>query len=43
MAHNRGTTVEHLWTTTVRNVTQNDLAEIGKLPLDGLPVYTTNP
>ena len=43
MAHNRGTTVEHLWTTTVRNVTQNDLAEIGKLPLDGLPVYTTYP
>jgi hypothetical protein len=43
MATNRGTTVEHLWTTTVRNVTQGDLAEIAKLNLSGFPVYTTSP
>jgi hypothetical protein len=42
MAARRGTTVEHLWVTTVRSITQGDLAEIGKLPLDGFPVYTTS-
>jgi len=44
MAHDRGTTVEHLWVTTVRSVTQADLAVIGKQKLGAaFPVYTTSP
>jgi hypothetical protein len=44
MAHDRGTTVEHLWVTTVRAIRQSDLAIIAdaKLPPD-FPVYTSAP
>lgn len=44
MAQQRGTTVEHLWVTTVRAITQGDVATIGKLKLGAdFPVYTTSP
>lgn len=44
MAHDRGTTVEHLWVTTVRAVTAADVAVIGKNKLGAdFPVYTTSP
>ena len=44
MAHARGTTVEHLWVTTVRAVTAADVAVIGKNKLGtDFPVYTTSP
>ena len=44
MAADRHTTVEHLWVTTVRAVTQTDLAVIGKQKLGAaFPVYTSSP